>query len=159
MTRFRILLAGALLVFAARPAAADITGFLGANTTPANRLVKGASIGFSVLIVGFEFEYSDTSEDAGARAPGLKTGMANVLLQPPVPIFGVQPYFTTGGGVYQESLGTAENTDVGLNVGGGLKISLAGPLRLRVDYRAFTLRGGAQYSPAHRIYAGLNLAL
>jgi len=159
MTRIRMLLAAALLALAARPATADITGFLGTSTTPANRLVRGVSVGFSVLIVGFEFEYADTTADAVARAPGLKTGMANVLLQPPVPIFGVQPYFTTGGGVYQESLGTAENTDSGLNVGGGVKISLAGPLRLRVDYRVFTLKGGAQYSPAQRIYAGLNLAL
>src|SRR5690349_5161503 len=101
MTRIRMLLAAALLALAARPAAADITGFLGANTTPANRLVRGVSVGFSVLIVGFEFEYADTTADAVARAPSLKTGMANVLLQPPVPIFGVQPYFTTGGGVYQ----------------------------------------------------------
>jgi hypothetical protein len=32
-----------------------------------------------------------------------------------------------------------------------------GPLRLRVDYRAFKLGSGALYSPAHRGYAGLNL--
>ena len=39
----------------------------------------------------------------------------------------------------------------------GVKMSLAGPLRLRVDYRVFKLGSGALYSPAHRIYAGLNL--
>jgi hypothetical protein len=32
-----------------------------------------------------------------------------------------------------------------------------GPVRLRVDYRVFKLAGGALHSPAHRIYAGLNL--
>jgi hypothetical protein len=38
-----------------------------------------------------------------------------------------------------------------------VKISLVGPLALRVDYRVFKLGSGALYSPAHRIYAGLNL--
>ncbi len=42
-------------------------------------------------------------------------------------------------------------------LGAGVKIRLAGPLRLRVDYRAFRLGSGAIYSPAQRIYAGLNL--
>ena len=38
---------------------------------------------------------------SAAAAPSLKTGMGNVLLQTPVPFFGFQPYFTTGGGFYQ----------------------------------------------------------
>ena len=38
------------------------------------------------------------------------------------------------------------------------RVGLAGPVRLRVDYRVFKLGSGALYSPAHRIYAGLNLA-
>ncbi len=36
-------------------------------------------------------------------------------------------------------------------------MTLVGPVRLRVDYRVFGLGDGALYSPAHRIYAGLNL--
>jgi hypothetical protein len=159
MMRTRTLIIVAALVAPAAPARADVTGFLGANTTPANRLVKGASVGFGLLIVGVEFEYADTAEDVATRAPSLKTGMANVLLQPPVPIFGLQPYFTTGGGIYQEASGPHENTGFGLNAGGGVKITLIGPVRLRVDYRVFNLSGGALYSPAHRIYAGLNLSL
>ena len=31
---------------------------------------------------------------------------------------------------------------VGVNVGGGVKISLIGPIRLRLDYRVMTLQGG-----------------
>src|SRR5207244_1428278 len=54
MTRTRTLLVVALLSAMAAPAYADATGFIGANTTPANRLVKGAAIGFSLLIIGFE---------------------------------------------------------------------------------------------------------
>ena len=86
--------------------------------------------------------------------------MGNVLLQTPVAFMGVQPYFTTGGGLLSgERSGTQQDTGVGLNTGGGVKISLAGPLRLRVDYRVFKLGSGALDSPAHRIYAGLNLKL
>jgi len=139
------------------PARADITAFIGANTTPANRQVRGGALGFGVLIIGFEGEYAFTPDDPRAAAPSLKTGIANVVLQSPVPFFGIQPYFTTGGGFYQEELGLHSDTGFALNTGGGVKVTLAGPLRLRVDYRIFKLGSGALHSPAHRIYAGLNL--
>jgi hypothetical protein len=147
-----------LIAMAAAPARADATAFLGANTTPSNRPVKGFAVGMGLLIVAFEFEYATTSEDVAATAPSLKTFMGGVLLQTPVAIFGFQPYFTTGGGIYRESLGAHAETGAGTNVGGGVKMSLAGPLRLRVDYRVFKLGSGALHSPAHRIYAGLNLS-
>lgn len=154
----RTLIAGLLLVLAATPARADVTAFIGANMTPDNRLARGFAIGTGLLIVGFEFEYSSTSESTTTPvAPSLKSGMGNVLLQTPVAIFGFQPYFTTGGGIYRESLGAFEDTGFGLNTGGGVKVSLVGPLRLRVDYRVFKLGSSALYSPAHRIYAGLNV--
>ena len=85
--------------------------------------------------------------------------MANAHAAAPVPFFGFQPYFTTGGGLFQEELGTHSDTSFALNTGGGVKMTLAGPIRLRVDYRVFKLGSGALYSPAHRIYAGLNLKL
>jgi opacity protein-like surface antigen len=112
-----------------------------------------------LLIIGAEFEYAYSPDDLTAVAPSLKTGMGNVLLQTPVALMGLQPYFTTGVGIYQEELGTHSDTGVGFNTGGGVKISLAGPLRLRVDYRIFKLGSGALNSPAHRFYAGLNLKL
>ena len=149
--------AGALVLAAAAPARADITGFLGANTTPANRQVLGGAIGFGLLVIGGEFEYSFTPDDPAARAPSLKTGTGNVVLQTPVPIFGFQPYFTTGGGFYHEALNARTDTGFGLNTGGGVKISLAGPFRLRVDYRVFKLGSSAMNPTAQRIYAGLNL--
>ena len=152
-------LAVAFALGAAAPARADFTAFLGANTTPANRAVRGGAIGAGMLVIGFEFEYAITPEDLTAAAPALKTGMGNVLLQTPVAIFGFQPYFTTGAGLYREKLGTHQDTSVGYNSGGGVKISLAGPIRLRVDYRIFKLGSGALYSPAHRLYAGLNIKL
>jgi opacity protein-like surface antigen len=149
----------ALMLFAMSsvPARADITAFIGANTTPTNRQVRGAALGAGLLVVGFEFEYAVTSDDLPVAAPSLKTGMANVLLQTPVAVMRLQPYFTTGVGIYQEELLAHSDTGVGFNTGGGVKISLVGPLRLRVDYRVFKLGSGALDSPAHRFYAGLNL--
>jgi hypothetical protein len=150
-------LSALILIVLAAPAAADATLFLGANMTPENRRTQGFSIGAGLLVVGFEFEYASTTDDRQSLAPGLKTYSGNVLLQTPFPIFGIQPYFTTGGGFYQEALTSRERTGFGLNTGGGVKVNLIGPLRLRVDYRAFRLGDDALYSPAHRLYAGLNL--
>lgn len=160
MTRMRTAgIAVALLALTSAPARADITAFIGANTTPANRQVRGAALGLGLLVVGFEVEYAFTPDDLTASAPALKTGMGNVILQTPVSFFGFQPYFTTGGGIYREELGTHQDTGLGLNTGGGVKVSLAGPIRLRVDYRVFKLGNGALNSPTHRFYAGLNLKL
>jgi hypothetical protein len=141
----------------AAPARADLTGFIGVNTTPANRMVRGLAVGSGLLIVGFEFEYANTPDDPAAGAPSLTTGTGNVLLQTPTAIMGIQPYFEIGGGIYRETLGTHQDTSFAAATGGGAKITLVGPLRLRVDYRVFKLGSGALYSPAHRIYAGLNL--
>jgi hypothetical protein len=152
-----LVLAVTLSLLAAAPASADITAFIGANTTPANRQTRGAAVGVGFLIVAFEFEYAFTPDDPMATAPSLRTGSGNVLLQSPVKFFGVQPYFTTGGGLFQEKLGTHSETNLGLNSGGGAKVNLIGPIRLRIDYRVFKLGDGALYTPAHRIYAGLNL--
>jgi opacity protein-like surface antigen len=148
-----------LLLVGAAPARADITAFIGANTTPESRSTRGFALGIGFLVIGFEFEYANTSDspNAATPAPSLKTGTGSVLLQTPVAIAGFQPYFVTGGGVYSESLGAHTDTSFTLGTGGGVKVNLAGPLRLRVDYRVFKLGSGALYSPAHRIYAGLNL--
>ncbi|MBS1818732.1 MAG: hypothetical protein JSU08_12435 [Acidobacteria bacterium] len=146
-----------LTLASAAPALADATAFLGATTTPTNRQARGVALGTGLLLFGFEFEYSSTTNDAATGAPSLKVGSANGLLQTPVPIFGIQPYATAGGSIYRERIGSGTQTGFAPNIGGGLKIGLAGPLRLRVDYRVFKLGSGARYSPSHRIYAGLNL--
>jgi opacity protein-like surface antigen len=152
-------LALALLAATAAPARADITAFLGANMTPDNRRTLGGALGFGFVVVGVEFEYAFTPDDPSATAPSLNTGTGNLLIQTPIAIHGFQPYFTTGGGFYHEVLGAHSDTSFGLNTGGGVKVSLAGPLKLRVDYRVFKLGSGALYSPSHRIYLGLNLGL
>jgi hypothetical protein len=147
----------AVIVGAPTVARADLTLFIGATTTPESRMARGVAAGLGLLVIGFEFEYSNTPEDLGAGAPSVLSGSGNVLLQTPVPVFGFQPYFTTGGGIYREVLGIHEQTGFAPNIGGGVKVSLAGPLRLRVDYRIFNLGDDALYSSTHRIYAGVNL--
>jgi opacity protein-like surface antigen len=147
----------ATLAFPSR-ASADITAFLGVNPTPTNRVLTGVSGGVGLLIVAFEFEYAHTREDLDKLAPSLRTYMVNGLLQTPVPIAGMQFYGTVGGGMYSEELLEVSETNVGMNVGGGVKMNLLGPLRLRLDYRVFTLRGEeVRHSKPHRFYAGVNL--
>ena len=152
----------AFLFGAAAPAYADLTAFLGRTTTPTGRLDRGLAVGTGLLVVGFEFEYSSTDEDLTSIevAPELKTYMFNGLLQTPFPILRMQFYGTLGGGVYHETLSTQPNgdeTNFGTNVGGGAKITLVGPLRVRLDYRVFSLHGNARQTPVQRFYAGINL--
>ncbi|HEY6362104.1 MAG TPA: hypothetical protein VIX63_13415 [Vicinamibacterales bacterium] len=151
-----------LFVVPATPAFADATVFIGSTMTPANRPAKGAAIGVSLLIIGFEFEYADTGEDVDEGAPSVRTGMGNVLLQTPFPLAGMQFYATLGAGGYRERLGedpvVLQETHLGINTGGGVKVSLIGPVRVRLDYRLFSLRGEPLHSTVHRIYAGFNLA-
>ena len=150
----------AALLTAATPVAAraDATVFIGTTTTPANRTAKGVALGVGLLIVGFEFELADTGEALEDAAPSLRTGMGNVLLQTPIPVAGIQFYVTSGAGVYRERLGPRQETQLGFNSGGGVKMTLLGPIRARLDYRVFKLRGEPLHSVVHRIYAGLNLA-
>jgi len=146
-----------LALVAPSSASADITAFLGTNPTPVNRVTTGFGVGVGLVIVGFEFEYGHTRENLDELAPGLRTYMFNGLLQTPIPIAGMQFYGTAGGGVYRETLNDDSETNVGINVGGGVKVTLAGPLRLRFDYRIFTLQGDPRHSKPQRFYAGLNL--
>jgi hypothetical protein len=155
----RVACAGALAIVLLVPASAsaDVTAFFGTNRTPSDRTVKGFAIGTGLLIAGFEFEYANTSEDFPEGAPQLRTFMFNGLLQTPVPIARMQFYGTIGGGVYRETLGEASETNFGINVGGGVKVTLVGPLRLRLDYRVCTLQGTPLHAKPQRFYAGINL--
>jgi hypothetical protein len=154
----QLLIVALLVMLTSAPALADATAFIGTTTTPANRAAKGLALGVGLLIVGFEFEFSDTGETPEEAAPSLRTGMGNVLLQTPFPVAGMQFYVTTGAGGYRENLGERQETHFGFNSGGGAKITLLGPVRARLDYRIFKLRGEPLHSVVHRVYAGLNLA-
>jgi hypothetical protein len=145
----------ALLPFAtARTASADITGFLGVSTSPSNRGVRGVGFGVNFLVLGFELEYAHVSDDPIHGAPSLRTGMINGLVQTPTR---TQFYVTAGGGFFHQTLSDVSITSFGTNIGGGVKLSLVGPLRLRLDYRVFSLRGTSLYKNPQRFYAGANL--
>jgi opacity protein-like surface antigen len=139
---------------------ADITAFLGVTPTPSTRSARGIAVGLGLVIVGFEIEFSSTAEKTGSGtsgAPSLTTGMFNGYVQMPVAIKRMRFYGTAGGGIYRERLGSVQETNVGINVGGGVKVNLVGPLRLRLDYRVFQLRGHPLHAQSQRLYAGLNL--
>ena len=149
-------LLGVLLAAAPR-AEADLTAFLGANTTPTNRSVRGVAAGLSLLVIGIEFEYSDTKADEMGNARR-HAGMFNVLAQTPS-VLGLQFYATAGAGLYRESGAELLETSGATNTGGGVKVSLIGPVRMRFDYRVFQLRGESSPNKTHhRFYTGLNLA-
>ena len=156
---FRVLLLVLLSAFLAKPVFADATVFVGPNQTQTNRPTSGVSLGLSLLIIGFEFEYASTREDRLTKAPALKTSMFNMLIQTPFSsLAGLQFYATAGGGLYREQSVENLTTGIGSNLGGGVKVPLTGPFRLRLDYRLFSLKGSTLYPRPQRIYAGLNLS-
>ena len=142
----------------AAPASADITGFLGANTTPDNRPVKGvpSAPAFWSSASSSNMPPPIRMTPNGERRRS-RPAWATCCCRRRSPIFGLQPYFTTGGGVYRERLASTRHTGFGLNTGGGVKISLAGPMRLRSTTGCSNWEAARCYSPAHRFYAGINL--
>ena len=164
-------LVSVLLLLATRSAFADATLFIGTSgvssaDNASRQTTKGFAIGAGVVIVGVEFEYASTGEDEERFGPALRTGVGNVYVQTPIPIAGLQFYATTGGGLYREKRTATTGDDIQKtgftsNAGGGVKISLLGPLKVRLDYRAFKLLGDKPLptwrSTVHRLYAGINL--
>jgi len=156
LTGFLVCLA---TVFQPATTYADVTLFTGANNTTANRPTHGFSIGMLFMkTVGFEVEYASALEDPALGAPLLRTGMANVVVETPTAVKGFKFYGTTGIGIYREKFVSSRFNQLGLNIGGGIKMTLAGPFRVRVDYRIFRLRGSPQESDPKRLYVGLNVA-
>jgi opacity protein-like surface antigen len=158
MTRLPIvlLLAIGLLVARPAPAEADVTAFLGFSTTPETRSTRGFAAGLNLLILGFEFEYARTVEQELEGVPGLTTSMFNAMVT--TPTSDLQFYATAGAGFYRERIVDETETSVGTNVGGGVKVGLAGPIKLRLDYRVFNLRGNPLHKNPQRFYAGVSLA-
>lgn len=166
-----VMFAIGMLLATGAPAEADITAFLGATTSPGTRTTQGVAVGAGLIIVGFEFEYSQAGGDDETEPvcqlpgrdeckPSLRTGMGNLLLQTPRGLGPVQVYGTIGGGVFRERFEGTDDSETGFgsNVGGGAKINLLGPLRVRVDYRVFRLSGDAVHKTPKRFYVGANLA-
>lgn len=149
-------LAAAMLLACPAPARADLTGFFGFSPTPSKRSTRGFAVGINLLVVGFEFEYGNTTQDESQAAPSLKTRMFNGLLL--TPSGSTQLYLTGGAGYYTEQYRDHKESSLATCIGGGLKLGLAGPLRLRLDYRVFHLRGNPLYRNPKRFYAGVSVA-
>jgi hypothetical protein len=147
-----------LLLGVPRTASADITAFLGLSPSPERHMARGFAVGFGLLVIGFEFEYANLSEDEVEAIPSLQTGSGNVLLQTPIEVSGVSFYGTIGGGMYRERLLLRQETHFASNFGGGIKIRLVGPLRVRADYRVFRLQGDPLHETYQRFYVGANVA-
>ena len=146
-----------MVLGAAKPAAEDLTAFVGSTQSLSNRTTTGVAVGLSLAIIGFEFEYSNTSFDNLRGRTELKSSMFNVLVQSPFPISRLQFYGTIGGGLYREIFGSQRHTGLGSNIGAGVKVSLMEPLRLRLDYRSLRLGYSSEDPAIQRFYAGLTL--
>ena len=141
---FVILSVLAVMLCASAPANADLTAFAGANATPSNRPVKGFAAGLSLLVIGFEFEFSDTAADEMAGAPGLRTGMFNLLLKTPFGISGLRFYGTVGGAMtnyeivvtdrIDDRTGAIDQTLYGYVLGGGAEYAMTENVSVRLDY-------------------------
>ena len=84
--------------------------------------------------------------------------MGNILLQTPMRSAASSPTSRPAPAAIAKQLGDVSETQLAGNVGGGVKMRLAGPLRARFDYRVFRLRGEPLYPTVHRFYVGANLA-
>src|SRR5262249_50276994 len=133
----------------------DLTFFWGASPTVETRSAKGIALGTSATVFGAEFEYSRISEETVTSAPGLKTYMGNGMLITPGKK--AQLYLTAGFGRYNETLNAVERTGTATNVGGGIKYKLLGPINIRADYRAISLRGSPVTAKPKRFYVGVSL--
>ena len=146
------------LLAGAADARADVTAFLGVSA-PSTGFAQGFSFGGGRPPVLFEIEYARSVNGPREATPSLYTGSINLLIQPDVPVRGMLIYGIGGVGAYGEAFGSGVGggVDTCTNVGGGVKVALAGPLRVRLDYRVFLLHGMPKDKRPQRLYAGLSL--
>ena len=154
-----------LFVGISKEASADLTAFFGAHYTSYGLMktqsklksnVDGIALSISFLGVGLEGEYSNSRMNQSAEIPSLRTGMVNLIGHTPT-VGRLSFYGTVGGGLYRESLAEHQTTAFGVNVGGGIKVAIFGPIGVRLDYRKFSLGSKALESNRDRAYVGFNL--
>jgi hypothetical protein len=130
------------LLTCATPARADATVFFGGLASGGFQSVAGISVGMfprdGGSWLGFDLESTETRGKGGRD---IETYGGNFLVQWPVVARRLQYYAALGFGIYTET--TDDGRGSGLvatkNGGGGLKITLVGPLKIRLDYRLFFL--------------------
>ena len=154
---FQTLILTLLITSVAQSARADFTAFFVPDRKPIGEMTRGVALGISLLVIGFEFEYSESPKTKIRNTPSIRSGMFNILVQTPISVSGLRFYGTIGGGVFRETLNVQTKTNIGTNLGGGIKIQLPGPIGARVDYRVFSLRHSLRKELLQRLYIGLNL--
>lgn len=158
-----LLLAGVVLAGSASPAHADLNMFAYV-ASPAPRPAFGWSFGRASEAVGFEVEYAGYQASRDSR-PTLGTIGASAVIQMPTRDNGLRWYGTVGFGMYAASWPNGGGSSGGTRNGGvGVKLPLAGRLKIRVDYRYFRFHADAdadvtarRYTGSHRLSAGLTL--
>lgn len=126
-----------LFTLSSRIARADGTFLAGAMHTDRVRPAIGWAFSHCPQVAGFEIEYFSThpgDENDRASAGSI---IASVIVQP-VAIGRAQIYGIGGFGLWGEKYANGGGTgEAGAkSIGGGVKIWLAEPLRLRIDYRS-----------------------
>ena len=129
----------ALLVLAsATPAYSDGTLFFGGITAGAVRPTADVAIGVVRSVGGFELDYAQTTGAGTLARHSIGTFGVNLVLQTPPRANGLQFLGFVGFGLYGETTGIGgpgSGEVLYKTIGGGTKVPLAGPLKVRLDYR------------------------
>jgi hypothetical protein len=139
----------------------NLTAFAGAAMVPDAHAVSGIGVGVRPQPgpVSIEFEYSRSRSDPTRPVPAIVTLAGNFLVQVPVRQSRFELYGAFGVGFYvlQPDPQSGEDADSAWNFGGGAKVTLAGPLKLRIDYRVFRLAAspGRHHSDLRRLSVGI----
>jgi len=138
----------------------NLTAFAGAAMTPDAHAVSGIGVGVRPQPgpVSIEFEYSRSQIDRARSVPSIMTLAANFLVQVPVRQSRFELYGAFGLGFYVlQPDRQSGDADSAWNFGGGAKVTLAGPVKLRMDYRVFRLAPipGRHHSDLRRLSLGI----
>lgn len=138
LNRFALL--AAIVIMTPASARADGTVLLGLTSAGTLRPSFGFSFGYRPSAVGVEVEYLSTfpQQSPGGYSAG---GIFGSVIVQPVTISHLEIFAVGGVGVWGEGFKGGKRTGVlnAGNVGGGVLVALAGPLKLRLDYRLFLL--------------------
>lgn len=103
------------------------------------------AVGFAWRLGGprgsLEVEYAGTLGRKSGTAPRAASATLNLLIRTPLQVRRAHMYAIAGIGLYGESSGESGSGELSpVVLGVGTKLSLSGPVALRIDYRVFVVR-------------------